>query len=293
MTNLCTHHELETVREAILTLRESEQSLMAKRMARRRTKRQRTESEKRLTPLMALKGTARRNIEEIVTGIHRCCSDEKWTAQEKRVACVQLVELALLSTANIFRLAAEFREPFQEIAENLRCFPCAFPAHVDDLQSLQKRMWNDFKLGKRDPLKLRAAPGRKTFSTKTLINKLLIDLIKLVTLHAALADLDEREHDSDDREGPLEGMSRYVPLTPENAKKWLDAIWKLLLIETPNPENHPRLRQLVDRPSLRRKRLRRDGTVGEKTQAHNMRAAIKSKLGVYLKRMLNDSAVHK
>jgi hypothetical protein len=56
---------------------------------------------------------------------------------------------------------------------------------------------------------------------------------------------------------------------------------------------HPRLRQLVERPSLRSKRMKRDGTVGEKTQADNIRASIKAKLAVYLKRMLNDSAVHK
>jgi hypothetical protein len=39
--------------------------------------------------------------------------------------------------------------------------------------------------------------------------------------------------------------------------------------------------------------MKRDGTVGEKTQADNIRASIKAKLAVYLKRMLNDSAVHK
>jgi len=88
-------------------------------------------------------------------------------------------------------------------------------------------------------------------------------------------------------------VSYYAPLTPENANQWFDVIWKLLLIGIPDPETHPRLRQLVVRPSLNNKRTRRDGTVGEKTQAHNIRASIKAKLGVYLKRMLNDSAVHK
>jgi hypothetical protein len=88
-------------------------------------------------------------------------------------------------------------------------------------------------------------------------------------------------------------VAYHVPLTPQNAKQWLDVLWKVLLVEIPNPEMHPRLRQLVERPSLRRKRMRRDGSVGEKTQAHNIRAAIKAKLGEYLRRMLNDSAVHK
>ena len=63
-------------------------------------------------------------------------------------------------------------------------------------------------------------------------------------------------------------------ISPENASRWLDLIWKLLLIDIPEPETHPRLRQLGGRPS----------------KAHNVRSAIKAKLGTYLERMLNDQA---
>jgi hypothetical protein len=241
-------------------------------------------------PMAALKGRASRDIEELASQIHRCFSDKKWTSYQKRVACEQLVELALLSTKSMYRLAKEFPEPFREIAEELPRFPCLFPAHADQLRSLQKIIWDEFNLGKRHPLKLRAAPGRKTFSTKTWANRLLTDLIQLV--HELAREEDER--DPGEKYGStFRDVAYRVPLTPQNAKEWLDVMWKVLLMAIPNPETHPRLRQLVERPSLRRKRMRRDGTVGEKTQTHNMRADIKRKLGVYFRRILNDSAVHK
>jgi hypothetical protein len=241
-------------------------------------------------PMAALKGEAMRDIEELARQIHRCCSDKKWTSYQKRVACEQLVNLAFLSTNSLYRLAEQFPEPFREIAEELPAFPCLFPAHGEDLPALKMIIWDKFNLGKRHTLKLRAAPGRKTFSTKTWANKLLTDLIQLVHELAR----EEVEGDPGGHyEGPFEEVAYHVPLTPQNTKEWLDVIWKLLLNGIPNPETHPRLRQLVERPSLRRKRMRRDGTVGEKTQAHNIRASIKAKLGVYLKRMLNDPAIHK
>jgi hypothetical protein len=249
------------------------------------------EPEGKSESLAALKGRASRDIEELAKQIRRCCSDKKWTSYQKRVACEQLVELAVRSTGKIFDLATEFLEPFREIAEESSHFPCLFPAHAEDLPSLKKIIWDELNLGKRFVLKLRGAPGRKTFSKKTWVNEFLLSLIGLVH------KLAREEHERDlggDYESNVRYVAHHVPLTPQNARQWLDAIWELLLLNgVPPPETHPRLRQLVERPSLRRKRMRRDGTVGEKTQAQNMRAAIKAKLGVYLKRMLNDSAVHK
>jgi hypothetical protein len=243
-------------------------------------------------PMAALQGEAKRDIEELVKQIRRCCSDKKWTSYQKRVACEQLVELAVLSTGCIARLAKEFPEPFREIAEERLEFPCLFPAHAEELPPLKSMMWDELNLGKRFALKLRASPGRKTFSKKTWANQLLIRMIGRVREFARIQfDLDPGEKEmfeTDCRE-----VAYHVPLTPQNAKQWLDVLWKMLLVEISNPEMHPRLRQRVERPSLRRKRMRRDGSVGEKTQAHNIRAAIKAKLGEYLRRMLNDSAVHK
>ena len=197
--------------------------------------------------LAALEGRASRDIEELARQIHRCCSDKKWTSYQKRVACEQLVKLAILSTGSMNRLASEFQEPFREIAEELPHFPCLFPAHADDLRSLQKILWGEFNLGKRHPLKLRAAPGRKTFSKKTWVNEFLIRLI--VSVHES-ADHEIELDPGWDYLDTFREVAYYVPLTPQNTKQWLDVIWKSLLIVIPEPEKHPRLRQLVMRPSL-------------------------------------------
>jgi hypothetical protein len=113
-----------------------------------------------------------------------------------------------------------------------------------------KIIWDEFNLGKRHPLKLRAAPGRKTFSTKTWANRLLNDLIPHV--HQLAREEDER--DPGEKYGStFRDVAFRVPLTPQNAKEWRDVMWKVLLMAIPNPETHPRLRQLVERPSLEEK----------------------------------------
>jgi hypothetical protein len=237
----------------------------AKGKHKQKTNAQRAQIEQERRAVLLLRGilAASRRIEKVLV---QGCPNTEWSLNQKRdYLWRHLVGACISINASLLILAIEFQESFRKIAEKLPAFPCAFPAHVDHQWFLQKFMLDKLNLGKRYALKLRAAPGRKTFSTKTSANKLLTDLIHM----------DE------------------APFTPQNPKQWLDAIWERLLLVIPNPETHPRLRQLVERPSLRRKRMRRDGTVGEKTQAHNMRADIKRKLGVYLRRMLNDSAVYK
>jgi hypothetical protein len=229
------------------------------------------------TSLTRLQHAANVYIKQLARQIRRCCSDKKWNSYQKRVACEQLVKLAILSTNSISRLAKEFPEPFREIAEEMPHFPCLFPAHADDLRSLQKVMWDNFNLGKRHELKLRAAPGRKTFSKKTRVNALLIRLIELV--HESAHREDELDPGWDYGLDTFRGVAYYVPLTPDpkNVRQWLDVIWELLLEGIPEPETHPRLRQLGGRPS----------------KVHDVRATIKAKLGTYLERMLNAQAVHK
>jgi hypothetical protein len=200
------------------------------------------------TSLATLEGGMSRSIGRLVKQVHRYCSDKKWTSYQKRVACEQLVSLANQLTRSIFDLAAEFREPFREIAEELPLFPCLFPAHPDTLRELQTLMWDGFNLGKRHALKLRAAPGRKTFSTETWVNSFLMRLI------AIIHDATRREDDEPDP-GINYGFDtsqvedRDVPLTPQNAKQWLDMIWQVLLTGIPNPETHPQLRKLGQHPS--------------------------------------------
>ena len=228
-------------------------------------------------------------IQELAARVKQHCSHAKMTDFEKRKDCSLLVSLVSKATKLVYYLALEFQKPFREIAEALPHFPCLFPAHPETLRGLQRKMWDDFNLGKRCELKLRPAPGRKTFSFETWVNQFLFHYICEAGYRAALNRYGGKA--SRNSEIDVERLDSELPLIPKNAKHWLDVIWKLLLVDVPNPEKHPRLRQLVERPSLRRKRMRRDGTVGEKTQTHNIRAAIKARLGEYLKRMLNDSAV--
>lgn len=198
---------------------------------------------------------ARDYIQEVEEHVHRCCSNKKLTSYEKRVACEMLVHLSLFSTGSIYRLAKEFPEPFRDIAEEMSDFPCVFPAHPDDLRKLQSLMLDIFNLGKRHELKVRGTLGRKTFSKKTWINRLLLDyiaLVKGVALHEQFEDPCS-EHESE-----IRYVGLRVPLTPTNSKRWLGVIWKLLLMDTPEPEKHPRLRQLGERPSRKQKRTRHD-----------------------------------
>lgn len=249
--------------------------------------------------MTALTAGARRDIEKLAKQIHRCCSDKKQTSYQKRVACGQLVEIAAESTDSIYRLAQKFPEPFREIAAKMPSFPCLFPASSGSQQWLKEYVLNELNLAKHHSFKFRAARGRKTFSTETWVNDFLIWHVQLVSdLAAHAAGFNTRIDSAKFQELPMRVQQKLAalpqPLSRANAKQWLDLIWELLvLIPAQKPENHPRLRQLVERPSLRRKRMRRDGTVGEKTHAHNIRAAIKAKLGLYLGRMLNYSPAHK
>src|SRR4029077_18611842 len=201
------------------------------------------------TSLARLEHVANIYVKQLARQIHRCCSDKKWTGYQKRVACEQLVGLAFLSTESMNRLAKEFPEPFREIAEELPHFPCLFPAHTEDLRSLQKIMWDEFNLGKRLTLKLHAEPGRKTFSKKTWVNALLIDLIQLV--HKSAQHEAELDPGLDYGLDTFREVIYHVPLSPDpqNTKRWLDVIWKLLLVGIPEPEKHPQLRKLGQHPS--------------------------------------------
>jgi len=225
-----------------------------------------TEQERRTRLLLVKILAATKKIEQRL--VHDCCSSNEWCLDRNRDLCLQLVQACTSINASLLCLAIEFQESFREIAEKAPAFPCLFPAHVDHQQFVREFMLNTLNLGKRYPLKLRGGPARKTFSLQTWVNKLLTDLIH-----------------SDDLDG--------VPFTRENAKQLRDAIWKALLRAIPNPETHPRLRQLGNFPSRRSKSMNSLGRVGAKTQASNIRATIKAKLGVYLERMLNEQTVHK
>ncbi|HET6886834.1 MAG TPA: hypothetical protein VFH87_02815 [Candidatus Udaeobacter sp.] len=176
-------------------------------------------------------------FQELAARVKQCCSDKKASDVEKVIASAVLVHTAIDATTLVNNLAREFDMPFRQVAEESNRFPCVFPAHRDSLRALQDLMWNHFNLGKRFPLKLRSAPGRKTFSQRTWVNRLLIRYIFkaydkfTIPLVARLDFPNISEY-----EGP--------PLTQENVKHYLNEIWQLLLRDIPEPEKHPRLRQL-------------------------------------------------
>ena len=213
-------------------------------------------------------------IQEFAARVKQRCFDEKLSCLEKQLACAWLIAVASEATILLNELADGTLEPFVELIEDMPCFPCMFPARADELRSLQKTMWDDLNLGKRHILKIRPARGRKTFSRETWVNGLLLHYINKIYF---VAYTDIFGTASPNSSSEIERSALEVPLIHENAKRWLDVIWKLLLIDIPDPETHPRLRQLGGRPS----------------KVYEVRATIKAKLGTYLERMLNAQAVHK
>jgi len=207
-------------------------------------------------------------VQELAARVKQRCSDEKLTDLENRADCKLFVNLVSRVTKLVYYLALEFRMPFRKVAEERSYFPCLFPAHPETLRGMQKMLRDDLNLGKRDLLKVRPARGRKTFSFETWVNEFLFHYICEVSYRIELNRYESSETD-------IERLYSELP-TPANARQWLDEILELLLIDIPEPEKHPRLRQLGKRPS----------------KAHNVRSTIKAKLGTYLERMLNDQAVH-
>lgn len=233
-------------------------------------------------------------IQELAARVKLRCSDGKLTKKEKQRDCILLFFVACAGARVVHELAKTFPGQFRRIAEIMPGFPCMFPAHPDKLKSLKDEMWNTFNLGKRNPLKLRAAPGRKTFSFETWVNKLLIQYIcKIysITSWMIVEDLRVNERSTLTFEDLLPAEVHKDP------KLWLDIIWQLLLRDIPEPEKHSHLRKLGQHPSRterahfgERKTTRSiKDAVGENAKHRTdgyVRAAIKEALGKYLVRML-------
>jgi hypothetical protein len=215
-------------------------------------------------------------FQELAARVKQGCSDEKLTDFEKRMECELFVHVVGWVASLPRDLALEFERPFRQVAEGLNQFPCNFPAHPESLRKLQKMLWDDYGLGKRNPLKLRPVRGRKTFSFETWVNQLLFHYYNQCYYQymAGIARAGSKLRTN------IERICSPVPhrlAKKESARLWLEIIWELLLHDIPEPETDPRLRQLGGRPS----------------KVHDVRATIKAKLGTYLERMLNDQAVHK
>jgi hypothetical protein len=229
-------------------------------------------------------------FQELAARVKQRCSNKKLSNLEKKLDCFLLIYMVGEATSLVHSLALECELPFREVAEGLNQIPWMFPAHPGELQRIQKMLWNNFNLGKRNALKLRPAPGRKTFSFETWANQLLFHYVCQVYYKFAVIAAKKSAPDFETvwlveiqvtpetaRQLELLFEEAFPPTPKKNAKQWLDVIWQLLLLDIPEPETHPRLRQLGGRPS----------------KVHDVRATIKAKLGTYLDRMLNDQAVHK
>jgi hypothetical protein len=231
-------------------------------------------------------------IQELAARVKLRCSDGKLTKKEKQRDCILLFCVACAGATVVHELAKTFLEEFRGIAEIMPEFPCMFPAHPDKLKSLKDEMWNTFNLGKRNPLKLRAAPGRKTFSFETWVNKLLIQYIcKIYSIESWLIVEDAKKVIQEKHHKPK--RAHLLPAeVHKDPKRWLDMIWQLLLRDIPEPEKHPQLRKLGEHPSRTERahfgERKRTGSVKEanrKTDGY-IRVAIKEALGKYLVRML-------
>jgi hypothetical protein len=248
-------------------------------------------------------GSIAGHIQELAARVKQHCSAEKLTDKRQ---CILLFLVVSEGVMLLHQLAKAFPKQFRRIAEVNPGFPCMFPAHPDELKSLKEEMWNKFNLGKRHTFKLRAAPGRKTFSFKTWVNELLTHYICKIHSIASGRMLQHLQI-NDDTSLTVDAISKRMarirdrmmpaPLTPKSAMEWLDAIWGLLLKDIPEPEKHPQLRKLGQHPSRterahfgERKTTRSIKDAVGKNAKHQtagyVRAAIKEALGKYLVRML-------
>jgi hypothetical protein len=241
-------------------------------------------------------------IQELAGRVQLLCSDVKLTSQEKQRECILLFFVACDAAKILQELAKAFPEQFRGIAEIMPGFPCMFPAHPDKLKSLKDEMWDTLNLGRRHTLKLRPSRGRKTFSFETWVNKLLIHYI-FELYRTASNQVVEDILINGNSATPLRALFPAA-FTADNAKQWLDAIWKLLFIDIPEPEKHPELRKLGQHPSRterahfgERKTTRSIKDAVEKNAKHQtagyVRAAIKEALGKYLVRMLRKEQLDK
>jgi hypothetical protein len=78
----------------------------------------------------------------------------------------------------------------------------------------------------------------------------------------------------------------HAPLSEATAKEWMQVIWKLLLVEYPAPEKDRRLRQFGAHKAKRTRIAL--GKSSPKSEAANIRAAIRDTLLKYLYRLLPD-----
>jgi hypothetical protein len=225
-------------------------------------------------------------LQELAARVRDYCEDPLQTEDARREACQLLINVTREGAAAIHLLSREFLSPFREVAQAAALLPCLFPAHPDDIKALKNFMLEDLGLGKLHPLKLRSA--RKTFSKKTDINELLLHYIRRIHAEAAVLLSWRIDDPFGFASSPKEEVERLleVGLSAETAPQWLELIWKLLLLDCPNPEKHSLLSPLGQRSS---RTERAPFAKGKKRKTSSyVRAGIRDALGKSLVRMLRD-----
>ena len=85
---------------------------------------------------------------------------------------------------------------------------------------------------------------------------------------------------------PEERLVLQFPLSKKTAKEWMEVIWKLLLVDYPEPEKDERLRRLGARKAAKTRIAL--GKSSPRSEGANIRAGIRDALLKYLYRLLPD-----
>lgn len=205
--------------------------------------------------------------------------------EQKTEAANSLVTLATEAVMTIQTLSHAFPDVFRAVASRKAAFPVNLPVLPEDRENTMHWLMESLCLGSEHELKLR---GRKSFSRQTFANQTLLQYIgriKATAIELQRLRIQYAISFESIEKFPEEKLIE-APLSRATVKEWMDAIWKLLLADYPEPEKHQRLRQFGVHKA--RKTLDIHGRALPATEAANIRAAIRDALLKYLLRMLPD-----
>jgi hypothetical protein len=216
---------------------------------------------------------------------------DKERGEIKRTAD-ELINVLLAGCRCLEHAAVSHTEAMRSIAETRATFPTMFPAHKKSARKVEAFLLGDLALGSKYDLKI---TGRKSFSLETVANRILVEWIGAIQVQA-YNQLIMRLQSVDALMAPrmeVEVLFMDFPLTRESAGRWMDEIWRQLLLQIPQPERDPVLKRFArspirrdGKPAARMKGINDEGESSTRVRASNDRADIKDKLKYYLMRML-------
>jgi hypothetical protein len=225
--------------------------------------------------------------QELAARVREYQEEPNISFEQRTEAANFLVNLAAEAAMSIEALSRAFPDAFRAVASRKGAFPVNFPVLPEDRESTIRWLDETLCLGSKHELKLRR--GRKPFSRKTFANNLLLGYIGRIKARAIELQRLRIEHPfelEDVQLLPEENLVLHAPLSEATAKEWMQVIWKLLLVEYPAPEKDRRLRQFGAHKAKRTRIAL--GKSSPKSEAANIRAAIRDTLLKYLYRLLPD-----